>query len=79
MSDEPNKPDGAQQPGCLPSMFKMALGALIGAVIGYFVGLGLACFVIMPNSNLCGLFGLATGLIGLVIGALVAGLRDALK
>jgi hypothetical protein len=78
MSDETDKTNRAPS-GCLIGMVKMALGAFIGALIGYFVGLGLACFVIMPNSNLCGMFGLFTGLLGLVIGALVAGLKDALK
>jgi hypothetical protein len=78
MSNQTDKPDSAQS-GCLTGMFKMALGALIGSVIGYLVGVGLACFLIMPNSNLCGLFGLFTGLVGLVIGALAAGLKDALK
>jgi hypothetical protein len=72
MSNQTDKPDGAQS-GCLTGMLKMALGALIGAVIGYIVGAGLACFVIMPNSNLCGLVGLITALVGLVIGTLVAG------
>jgi len=72
------KPEGTQptQPGCLTSMFRLAIGALLGSVIGYFVGVFLACFWLMPNSNLCGLFGVFTGLVGLVVGALVVVLRD---
>jgi hypothetical protein len=64
--------DGPQQ-GWWTSLFKIVGGAFLGLVIGYCVGVGLACYVIMPNSNLCGLVGVfIAGPIGLIIGALVA-------
>jgi hypothetical protein len=57
-------------------MLRIAVGALLGLVIGYFVGVLLACFLLMPNSNLCGLVGVfITGPLGLLVGAAYAAWR----
>jgi hypothetical protein len=49
------------------------LGALVGTVVGYFIGVYVACDWLYPPSNLCGIYGVfLTGPIGLAIGA-VAG------
>jgi len=54
----------------LLSMLKIVVSALLGLVIGYFVGVALACFVLMPNSNLCGFVGVfITGPLGFLVGA----------
>lgn len=46
-------------------------GALIGFVVGYFIGVSVACDWLYPTSNLCGIYGVfLTGPIGLVAGAI---------
>lgn len=73
MTDTPN---GKRPGGCWTSLLGIAVGALLGLVIGYFVGVFFACSVLMPQSNLCGLVGVfITGPIGLLAGALIAAWR----
>ena len=53
--------------------FKILGGALIGMVVGYFIGVYVACDWLYPTSNLCGIYGVfVTAPIGLAGGA-VAG------
>ena len=57
-------------------------GGLIGLVVGYFVGVHVACDWLYPTSNLCGIYGVfLTGPIGLVGGVvggwLISGRRKA--
>ena len=57
-------------------------GAVIGLVVGYFVGVHIACDWLYPTSNLCGIYGVfLSGPIGLVAGAVLgwitAGRREA--
>ncbi|HXY36463.1 MAG TPA: hypothetical protein VEI07_19665 [Planctomycetaceae bacterium] len=71
-----DKADGKRPGGCLLSMLWIAVGALVGLVIGYLVGVLLACFVLMPNSNLCGFVGVfITGPLGFLVGAAYAAWR----
>ena len=50
-------------------IFLVLLGGLFGFIVGYFVGVELACDWLIPTSNLCGIYGVfLTGPIGLVIG-----------
>jgi len=50
-------------------VFLVLLGGLLGLVVGYFVGVELACDWLIPTSNLCGIYGVfLTGPIGFVIG-----------
>jgi hypothetical protein len=50
----------------------VAAGGLIGGVLGYFIGVYIACDWLYPTSNLCGIYGVfATGPIGMVIGVTV--------
>jgi hypothetical protein len=45
-------------------------GALIGGIVGYFIGVDAGCDWLYRTSNLCGIYGLLlTGPIGLVVGA----------
>ena len=54
-------------------VFLVLLGGLLGFVVGYFVGVELACDWLIPASNLCGIYGVfLTGPIGLVIGIVCA-------
>ena len=47
-----------------------AVGGLLGFVVGYFIGVSVACDWLYPTSNLCGIYGVfLAGPIGLVIGA----------
>ncbi len=47
--------------------FIVTLGAaLVGGVVGYFIGAYAGCDWLMPKSNLCGIYGAVTGPIGLV-------------
>jgi hypothetical protein len=49
----------------------IASGGLIGGIIGYFLGVVIACDWLIPNSNLCGIFGVfITGPLGLIGGAI---------
>jgi hypothetical protein len=74
MSNEPKVPKGKD--GWFIYALGLGIGALLGLVVGYFVGVAFACYVLMPDSNLCGLVGVfITGPIGLVAGALVAAWR----
>jgi hypothetical protein len=51
-------------------LFTTLAGALIGTVVGYFIGVYVACDWLYPTSNLCGIYGVfITGPIGLAIGA----------
>jgi hypothetical protein len=51
----------------------IVIGALVGGALGYEGGALLACLVLWPESNLCGLLGaFVTGPLGLVAGG-VAG------
>jgi hypothetical protein len=44
----------------------------IGLVLGYFIGVYVACDWFYPTSNLCGIYGVfSTGPIGLSIGAVL--------
>jgi hypothetical protein len=71
-SDESDRPN-ANQPGPLAVVAMVCFGAVLGLLIGYFGGAFLACEVLMPQSNLCGLVGaFITGPIGLVAGAVMA-------
>jgi hypothetical protein len=46
-------------------------GGFLGAVVGYFIGVYVACDWLYPTSSLCGIYGVfATGPIGLVGGAI---------
>ena len=50
--------------------FKILGGALIGMVVGYFIGVYVACDWLYPTSNLCGIYGVfVTAPIGLAGGA----------
>ena len=52
-------------------LFAIAGGGLIGAVVGYFAGVIVACDWLYPTSNLCGIYGVfITGPVGLVAGAI---------
>jgi hypothetical protein len=74
MSDEPKNPQ--DKDGCVIYALGIGIGAVFGSVVGYFVGVALGCYVLMPNSNLCGFVGVfITAPIGLVVGALVAAWR----
>jgi len=54
-------------------VFLVLLGGLFGFIVGYFVGVELACDWLIPTSNLCGIYGVfLTGPIGLVIGIVCA-------
>ena len=51
-------------------LFATILAGLIGAVLGYFAGVIVACDWLYPTSNLCGIYGVfLTGPIGLFCGA----------
>lgn len=51
---------------------KILLYGLIGLVVGYFLGVYIACDWLYPTSNLCGIYGVfLTGPIGLVAGLAV--------
>ena len=51
-------------------LVKILAAALIGMVVGYFIGVYVACDWLYPTSNLCGIYGVfVTAPIGLVIGA----------
>ncbi len=53
------------------------LCALVGGVAGYFVGVFAGCDWLMPQSNLCGIYGMMlTGPIGLIAGAVVGFLKS---
>jgi hypothetical protein len=46
-------------------------GGLIGWVVGYFVGVSIACDWLYPTSNLCGIYGVfLSGPVGLLAGAM---------
>jgi hypothetical protein len=49
---------------------RSTIGSLLGAVIGYFAGAYLACTLLLPASNLCGLPG---AIVGVPLGALGGG------
>jgi ABC-type dipeptide/oligopeptide/nickel transport system permease subunit len=47
------------------------LGAFIGMVAGYFIGAFVACYWLLPESNLCGIVGVfVTAPLGLLAGLL---------
>jgi hypothetical protein len=49
------------------------VGALVGGFAGYMAGMYLACYLLWPQSNLCGLAGVfITGPVGLVAGGAAA-------
>ncbi len=49
--------------------------ALFGGIVGYFIGAYAGCDWLMPDSNLCGIYGLMlTGPLGLIVGG-VSGWR----
>ncbi|HEY7216984.1 MAG TPA: hypothetical protein VH985_01230 [Candidatus Binatia bacterium] len=51
---------------------KTLLGAFVGLVVGYFIGVYVACDWLYPASNLCGIYGVfITGSIGLLIDVVV--------
>ena len=53
------------------------IGALIGGVLGYLIGVWVACEWAFPNSNLCGIYAVfLTGPIGSVVGAIVGWVRS---
>jgi uncharacterized membrane protein YeaQ/YmgE (transglycosylase-associated protein family) len=48
------------------------IGACVGLVVGYFVGVYAGCDWLMPGSNLCGMYGvLLTGPIGALVGGVL--------
>ena len=48
------------------------LGGFVGLVVGYYVGVYVACDWLYPTSNLCGIYGVFfTGPIGFVVGIVV--------
>ena len=52
------------------------VGAVIGGMAGYLVGVFVACVWVFPNSNLCGIYGVfLTGPIGSIVGAIVGFMR----
>ena len=56
-------------------LFIVLVAGLIGAIVGYFIGVYAGCDWLYTGSNLCGIYGLMlTGPIGLMIG-LVLGWR----
>ena len=56
---------------------KILAGALIGMVVGYFIGVYVACDWLYPTSNLCGIYGVfVTGPIGLVSGAVFSWIKS---
>ena len=77
MSDEADNPGGRRAGSCLLRMLLVAGGGLLGLAIGYLGGVFLGCYVLMPESNLCGFvavfitapFGL---LVGVACGAWIA-------
>lgn len=52
-------------------------GALIGTVVGYFIGVYVTCDWLYPTSNLCGIYGVfVTAPIGLAIGAICSWVKS---
>jgi hypothetical protein len=52
-------------------------GAVLGGVLGYFGTAFALCYIIMPESNMCGFFALPLGLpIGLGVGAVIGMILD---
>ena len=52
-------------------LFPTLAGAVIGTIVGYFIGVYVACDWLYPTSNLCGIYGVfLTAPIGLISGAL---------
>ena len=50
-------------------LFATLAGALIGTVVGYFIGVHVGCDWLYPTSNLCGIYGVfISGPIGLACG-----------
>jgi hypothetical protein len=71
-----DKSDGRRSGGIFLGMLKIVGGAVLGLVIGYFVGVALGCWVLMPNSNLCGFVGVfITGPLGFLVGGFYGGWR----
>ncbi len=49
---------------------------VIGGVVGYFLTIFVSCYILYPESNLCGITGWIIGLpAGLIIGMIVAAVR----
>ncbi len=54
-------------------LFLIFLGGVAGFIGGYFAGVVVACDWLIPNSNLCGIYGVfLTGPIGFLIGIVCA-------
>jgi hypothetical protein len=55
-------------------------GGFVGFVVGYVVGVYIACDWLYPTSNLCGIYGIFfTGPVGLVVGIVVTWLISRLN
>jgi len=53
-------------------ILRIVVCSLIGFVVGYFIGVFIACDWLYPTSNLCGIYGVfITGPVGLLIGAVI--------
>jgi hypothetical protein len=51
-------------------------GAAIGGVFGYFLTVAVSCYILYPESNLCGFTGIVIGLpAGFALGAIAAAIR----
>jgi hypothetical protein len=56
----------------MKSVLGVVLLGLVGGFLGYLAGMYLACYLVWPESNLCGLVGVfLTGPLGVVAGIIL--------